>query len=306
MANRKTPRKIDLTATPVGDVFDAFMVARQAMAVTPATLIYYRKKLAPFVQWCGENGAPTIGEVTAAHVRSHIVSLQQQGLAPYTVHGAARAIKAFVRFAADDGYISSAPRFAMPKLPKTILPAFEPSQIKRLLNVCDDRDRLIVLFLLDTGVRASEFVALNGGDIDLSTGAVLVREGKGQKQRMVYMGAKTRRELAKYWRDYGRPAKADPVWVSLTTGNRLTGDGLRQLLQRIGERAGVEHCNPHSFRRSFALFCLRSGMDVYSLQRLMGHSDLQVLRRYLDQTELDISTAHKAHGAVDSVLRGAV
>ena len=90
----------------------------------------------------------------------------------------------------------------MPKVPKKILPAFEAAEVARMLDVCTDtRDRLIILTLLDTGLRLSEFVALNGGDIDDRTGSVFVREGKGQKQRTVYIGARTRRELGRYWRE---------------------------------------------------------------------------------------------------------
>ena len=216
------------------DAFQTFVTSRQAMGVSPQTLIYYNKKLLPFIEWCNGNGTPTIGDVTATNVRTYIVSLQQRKLAPHTVHGHARAIKALLSCVAD-GLLTVAPQFAMPKLPKEILPAFDANDVMRLLNACDDdRDRLIVLFLLDTGVRASEFVALNGSDIDLATGAVMVRRGKGAKGRMVYLGAKTRRELTRYWREYGKPASGDPVWESLTTGNRLTGDGLRQLLQRLG------------------------------------------------------------------------
>jgi site-specific recombinase XerD len=277
------------------------------MGVSPQTLVYYDKKLYPFVQWCSASGMPNIEDVTATGVRTYIVSLQQRNLAPSTVHGYARTIKALLSFCAADGLIDVAPRFVMPKVPQEILAAFTPSDVVRLLNACNDpRDRLIVLFLLDTGVRASEFVALNGSDIDLATGGVMVRKGKGSKGRMVYLGAKTCRELTRYWREYGKPASNDPVFESLTTSNRLTGDGLRQLLQRLGDRAQVENCHPHTFRRTFALWSLRAGMDVFSLQRLMGHSDLQVLRRYLDQTDLDIATAHQQHGAIDAVLGRAV
>ena len=85
--------------------------------------------------------------------------------------------------------------------------------------------------------------------------------GKGAH---VYLGARTRRELAKYWRAEGEPASNRPVWVNLNTGGRLTESGLRQMLARLGELAGVQHCHPHTFRRTFALWSLR-GMNIHVL-----------------------------------------
>ena len=303
MAKQKTPQVAQQQTTSLGDAYAAFIVARQALNVTPRTLGYYADKLRPFVTHCEQSNVATIDQVTAAGVRAYLVGLQRRGLAPATVHGAARAIRAFLRFCAADGLIADAPQFAMPKLPKKVLPAFEPADVARLLEAANERDRLIVLVLLDTGLRASELIALDGGDLDTTSGAVLVREGKGRKARTVYLGAKTRRELERYWRQAGRPAAARPVWTSATSGARLTDSGLRQLLQRLGERAQVDHCHPHTFRRTFALWSLRGGMDIHTLAALMGHADIAVLRQYLALSGQDLQRAHQAAGPVDRMLR---
>ena len=79
----------------------------------------------------------------------------------------------------------------------------------------------------------------------------------------------------------------------------MTDSGLRQLLERIGLRAGVAHCHPHTFRRTFALWSLRNGMSIFHLQRLMGHADVTMLRRYLDLLHAGLQTAHAEHGVVD-------
>jgi integrase/recombinase XerD len=72
-------------------------------------------------------------------------------------------------------------------------------------------------------------------------------------------------------------------------------------LKRLGKRAGVEHCHPHTFRRTFALWSLRAGMSIYHLQRLMGHADITVLRQYLDLVTEDVQAAHQAAGIVDKL-----
>jgi site-specific recombinase XerD len=144
-------------------------------------------------------------------------------------------------------------------------------------------------------------VALGIGDVDLTSGAVIVREGKGGKSRMAFFGAKSRRELVRYLRHRQDTTPDAPLWTT-SGGTRLTYSGLRQIVRRRAEKAGVDTLSLHSFRRAFALYALRNGAHIYSLQRLMGHSDLTVLRRYLKQTEADLQEAHRRAGSVDSLL----
>ncbi len=81
----------------------------------------------------------------------------------------------------------------------------------------------------------------------------------------------------------------------------MTKDGLRSILRRRADYAGVEAPSPHDFRRAFALAMLRAGVDVLSLQRLMGHSSLAVLQRYVKQTDLDGQRAHAKGSPVESL-----
>ena len=136
MSKKKTTRSTQEQSTLIGDAYDAFVVARQAQNVTRQTLTYYAYQLRPFIADCEQSNVATVDLVTAATVRAYLVSLQRRGLAPYTVHGAARAIRAFLRFCAEDGLIDAAPVFSMPKLPKKILPAFEAPDVARMLDAC--------------------------------------------------------------------------------------------------------------------------------------------------------------------------
>ncbi len=99
------------------------------------------------------------------------------------------------------------------------------------------------------------------------------------------------------------PADDAPLFPSVRGQDQhLTASGLLIALTKIGKRAKVEHCHPHTFRRTFALFSLRSGMDVMRLAALMGHSELGVLRQYLDFNLDDLEDAHAEHGAVDNMI----
>jgi len=130
--------------------------------------------------------------------------------------------------------------------------------------------------------------------------AVAVQRGKGGKPRAVFLGAKSRRAVLRYLRKRGSP-EAGPLWVTVT-GGRLTYSGLRQIVRRRAVAADVPVPSLHSFRRAFALACLRNGVDLVSLQRMLGHADLSVIRRYLAQTTEDLQEAHRKGGPVDRLL----
>ena len=174
---------------------------------------------------------------------------------------------------------------------------------------------------MDTGLRATEFASLHVGSIDARSGLVTVF-GKGQKQRQVRVGATARGAIIKMlgYRAEAAPRSGAPrsgdaplrtAYDGLTgqevgAGERvrsLTMHGIQVLLRRLGERAGVTPCGPHRFRRTFALWCLRDGMDLHSLRVLMGHSTLAVLQRYLALAGEDVERAHAAHSPVDKLLR---
>jgi len=193
------------------------------------------------------------------------------------------------------------------KAPKVVLDPLEPisiQDVRALSNTCQrgdligERDRALFLFLLDTGARAREACNMNIKDVDLNTGAVMIRYGKGGKSRMVFIGRTTRRAMRGYLRQ--RHDSSPALFVSKDE-ERLTYDGLRQLLERRAKRAKLSNKPKlHGFRRAFALNMLRSGVDIFVLQRLMGHSDLQVLRRYLAQNDEDNQLAHMRGSPVDN------
>lgn len=297
----------DLTSGALALAYEAFLLDCEARRLSPKTLRYYRQQLEPFLEALKGQGIKTPGQITANHVRRYYVLLQRRGLAEASVHAAARAIRAFCNFMVYEGMLEESPlkRVKMPKQTQQLLPAFTPEEAERILAACKfDRDRAIVLCLLDSGCRLSEFVALNVGDFDLKSGVVKVRHGKGRKQRVVFLGARARKVLIKYLMQRGEFKPSDPLWLSLTTGERLTDHGLRMLTRTLRADTGIKHCHPHTFRRTFALWSLRSGMNIYALQQIMGHSDLQILRRYLALVEEDLQEAHRNHGAVDNMLGG--
>ena len=286
------------------DALDLFILDCQSRRFTEHTLRFYRGRLGLFLDWCNDNGVTTLDDLTPHIIRRYLVSLQERDLSSAYIHSHGRAIRTFCNYLVRDDLLSSSPfaKVKMPTLEKKILPALTDDEIATALQHCrHERDRVILLFLVDSGVRATECVALDVADANLKTGQVTVTQGKGRKDRSTFIGAKVRKRLKLYLMSRGEIGDDEPLFASLKGGGRLTYYGLAQMLKVLRRDSGIDGLSAHACRRTFAINCLRNGMDIFVLARLMGHSDIHVLRQYLDLLRDDLQNAHNRHGPVDNL-----
>jgi site-specific recombinase XerD len=292
-----------IVAGTVHNTVSGFLIDRRSQGLSHNTLRIYTKELGYFLEFLDQQGVVLLEEVTPNVIRLYMLSLSEKRN-PGGCRVAYRVIRTFtywVEQESDGEYRSPVRKVKAPKVADQPLMPANLDDLKKMLDTCGKeffgcRDRAIILCLLDSGCRASEFISVNLVDVDLISGAVLIRAGKGGKIRNVFVGQKAKRVLRSYLRQRNDTNPA--LWVN-DEGERLTYWGLRQIIRRRAERAGVKEPPLHSFRRAFAINMLRAGMDIFSLQKLMGHADLQVLRRYLAQTTADIAQAYRMGSPVD-------
>ncbi len=288
---------------------ESFLIDRKAQGLSTDTIELYTKKLKYFLRYCERQALTQISQITSDFIRRFLLELSETHN-PGGVHACFRPLRTMLYWIEEeeimpDGWKNPIRRVKAPKLPIDPIEPIQIEEIHQLLKTCKSnysgaRDQAMILGLLDTGARAKEFLNINLEDVDLATGAVMIRQGKGRKPRMVFLGRKSIRAIRRYlrYRRDNHPA----LWVSIH-GERMTYTALRGILRRRAEQIGMKSIpTPHDFRRAFALMMLRNGVDIFALQKLMGHSDLQVLRRYLAQTDEDIHTAHMRGSPVDSNL----
>ena len=198
----------------------------------------------------------------------------------------------------------------IPKAPQKVIPTFSESQIQALLGVIHTptpvgfRDWTMVLTLLDTGLRASELVGLTVKNVNLDDGIVKVY-GKGAKERIVPIGARVQKAIWKYLQRY-RPQPANPRCANLfltRSGEPITVNRLETIIENYGGKARIKgiRCSPHTFRHTFAISYLRNGGDVFSLQRILGHSSLDVVRAYVNLAEADVKACHRRYSPADNM-----
>lgn len=291
---------------PISREIISFLVDRQARRLSPRTISFYGDELRWLEKWLGSQGVFNMVQIDTEMIRKYLIHLSESRNAGGQ-HASFRAIKAWMNWFEleldDDNWKNPMRKIQGPKVDKEVLAGVPLENLNALLRTCDysyagQRDRAILLTLLDSGLRRNELLALRICDLNIQTGAVQVINGKGGKNRTVYVGARTRKTIIRYLRDRKNYDDQDPLFVTLT-GGRLGQDGLRQIIRRRAERAGVEEPRIHDFRRSFAIESLRNGMDLVTLMHLMGHTSTTVLQRYLKLLETDLQAAHRRASPVD-------
>jgi len=215
------------------------------------------------------------------------------------------ALKVFFNWSVAEGDIETSPMAALkkPKAPKKVVEAIQPTDVTRLLSAVNGRDynsirnKAILLLALDSGLRLSEITGLRISDMQSE---VLTVIGKGSKQRVVRIGAKTQKAVWRYLMvRENRNNGTDILWLS-KDGQPLQAHGIQQMIVKLGWRLGI-NVSPHKLRHSFALYYLRNGGDVFTLQTLLGHSTLEIVKGYLGSLSSDDAiNSHRRFSPMDN------
>ncbi len=290
----------DPFAVGLGAAVDLFIAAKAAEGASPRTLEWYRYINGRAVRRFGPT-RPLDG-VGAAELRAWLLELRQT-LAPESIAGYVRGLKAFGNWCAAEE-LGTAPGFRAlrrPRVPRRLIAPFTDAELQRLLAIAEPRERAIVLLLLDTGLRLAEVTPLRVGDLR-PDGTIRVM-GKGSKERIVPLGVTARRAVVRYVAGRGAARPGDALFVG-ARGRPIQRRTLQRAIADLGRRAGVgTRCSPHTFRHTFARSFLVNGGDVFSLQQILGHTTLDMVRRYVSLTEADLVARHRAASPADRLAR---
>lgn len=270
----------------LSDAIEGYLLFKATRA-SPETIKTDTVMLRQFLQW---RAVCDVKEVTADDVRRYLAYHLGRGLSRHTVRRHLAVVASLYAWLVSPevalAEVNPARAVPAPKLPQQKIKSLTHDQITALVAATDHtrlkrRNRAIVLFLLDTGARASETAGVRLADVDFQSGRVRV-EGKGKKQRYVYLG---KRALSALWL-YVKEERPDPAQVG-DDHLFLSNDGypfsrrtVRSVCGSLGRLAGF-HVYPHQFRHTAAIEHLRHGMDLVSVQHLLGHESIDVTQGYL-------------------------
>lgn len=271
------------------------------------TLEAYRSALGKFEAYAADAGVTFAEDVTRTLTRAYASHLTD-ALNPGGAHARLRPLKTFFLWLEAEEVLTRSPmaRVSLPKLPRAILPAVGPEDVRVLMVAAQRsrhplRNRAVLAVLYDTGLRVSELCGLRVGDVQPG-GRLNVQQAKGSRSRVVPISRVATRHLSRYLQAE-RPASALEE-VFLTSAEAGMGrDTVKQLLERLCRSAGTPAYSPHCFRRGFAVNYLRNSGDVFTLQRILGHASLEMTNRYAVLHDDDLKDVHLRASPMSGVGR---
>jgi integrase/recombinase XerD len=274
--------------------------------VSPNTLAAYRRDLMRFQRWRKASTPEPIEKLQLQTLLGYVDHLVESGLAPNSVGRHLASLSTFYRFLIFEGRMAEnvAKLLVAPAVWDRLPTVLSPAAVDRLLSAPDPgtrlgrRDRGVLETLYATGCRASEVVGLRPGDLDLETGRARC-VGKGDKERIVLLGARAREAILEYLRR-DRPAllvrypAAETVFLA-RSGRPLSRLEIWRIVKRHTLRAGLAanlNVSPHTLRHSFATHMLAGGADLRAVQELLGHASIATTQIY---TRVELSRLRAVH-----------
>lgn len=273
---------------------------------SPATIEAYRSDLKLFRKFLRSDGtSQAIEEITPEVLRRYIAAMSSAGLAASTRARRLYALRSLWQYLETADLVSSNPtrKVATPRREQRLPTYLSAEECARLLAACDDnhyvdlafRDRAILTVLIYQGLRRAELLGLRLGDVNLDAMTLLVRRGKGGKSRLLPLATQTAAAVED-WLEF-RPSSSDGALFVTRGGKPMSPTDLNRMFRRTVERSGVrrEDVTLHTLRHTFATLLLKEGVDVRSLQRLLGHASIETTAQYLHLQTEDLRGALALH-----------
>lgn len=271
-----------------------FVASKKAVNRQTETLKQYSREIYNMLDFLGKR----LEDITGMDLRYYYgVMRERRGIKMSTMQTRLHYLSSFWDFLITEELVHSNPvkKVGLLKIEKTIKKPYTAEEMEALrVNCMTLRDRALVEFLYSTGVRVSELVSLNVGDIEMGKQELIVY-GKGSKERKTYLTDGAKFYLRRYLQERG--AKTDePLFVTLDSPhNRLTVAGVQYMLRQLGKRADVKNVHPHRFRRTIATDLLSRGMPIEQVKEFLGHEKLDTTMIYCTVKTESVRASHKKY-----------
>lgn len=289
--------------------FEQFQKQNQLKNLSQGTIEFYSSKARRFFVFL-EDVEQSVDSITEETVEDYIFWMKDRGLSDTTINTNLRMVRAFLNWCMDKGYLEHFP-IKLIRADEPIKEPYTEEELEKLLKApnrkscsfAEYRNWVIVNFLLGTGCRASTLVNLKIEDINFSDGTVLFRHMKARNQQVVPLTRALTKLLEEYLM-YRDGAPSDPLFVS-EYGVQMTVDALGNAVWAYNHKRGVEKTSLHLFRHTYAKLYIQAGGDPFRLQKLLGHSDLAMTRKYVALYADDLKANYDALNPLEQMTHNA-
>ena len=318
-----TQIKVEQEAKNLSEFIDYYDICNRAEDKSPKTVDWYNANLKCFHNYLKIRHLPdTLDDIDIKVLRQYVLYLlkknkyqghpitpeKQEPLSASSVHGHVRTLRAFFSWLVSEGLIVTNPAKDLkpPKVYQKIVSTLSDDEIRTILAVftpmhsSNARNQTLFMLMIDTGLRMGELINLKMNDVHMNEGLLKVI-GKGKKERIVPMGSNAQRALQRYLFRY-RPkpfnSSIDNVFLSIM-GKQLTDNSVKLIFSRLVKRSGVSRLHAYLCRHTFATRFLVNGGDVFTLQQILGHSTLEMVRRYVNLASNHVAIQHQKFSPLD-------
>lgn len=295
------------------ELLRSYDLAMALRGFTPATRRSYTKTACAFLRWLEGRGLVAVAELTRPEVQAwqrhlyHHRTRQGRPLTVRTQYTLLAMMQEFCSWLVKSGRLAANPAadVDLPRLPKRLPQVLTVAEVERLLAQADLgtalglRDRAVLEVLYSTGMRRGEAVGLTVDALDGERGVVHIRDGKGQRDRVVPIGVRALRWVERYRRTVRSALVGDPqqgrLFVRLD-GRAMSEDELGHRFWLYRHAAGITKPGAcHQLRHAFATHLLEGGCDVRLIQAMLGHQKLETTAQYTQVSIRQLQAAHAAH-----------
>lgn len=263
-----------------------FLIEQQVRGNSPKTQKHYFRCLGLFERFQSPKN-PDISAVSVSDCKAYYIHLSNRNVSSVTVQTYIRALRAFLSWCYLEGYISEniPKKFRLPKAQKKKIDILTDSEVEQLFRCLSGRDFIsirnycIVALMIDSGLRLNEVVTIRRDKIHIAEGYAIVN-GKGNKERFVPLGLNSKRALLRYCAIVPNKEKETPLFVKDTL-IPIKESTVKQLFRKLKSRSGIPRLHPHLLRHTFATRYIERGGDIYSLQSILGHTSLEMVKKYV-------------------------
>lgn len=284
---------------------DDFIIDQKFKGNSNKTQLYYSGSIGIFVRYIGEN--TDLEDIKLPTLRNYYNYLVDRKLSSNTIQTYIRALRTFLTWCYEQDYMSiNLPeKFKLPKAQRKEIDVLTDAEVKTLFSLFNTkylihlRNYCMCALMIDSGLRMNEVVTLRCSLLKLTEGYCIV-DGKGNKQRVVPLGINTRRMLMRYLAR--RPAIADTDYVFLMSNLKpISISTVKQLFRKLKKKSGISRLRAHLLRHTFATRYLEYGGDMYALQQILGHTSLEMVKRYVHTTHKKIVPKFPEYSPLDNL-----
>jgi len=287
---------------------DEFIIDRKVKGYSDYTIQSYSQKLPYFIDAYGP-GRPISG-VTLDSLKQYYLELSKRDITSITKQSYIRELRAFLNWCHEEGYIQDKlpDKFRLPKAKRKVIDILTDDEIQRLLIALSGdtriklRNRCICLLMLDSGLRLNEVISLTVDNVKLNDGYIIA-DGKGNKQRVVPLGRYTRSILTEYMNPRARPVTYSDSAFLTVEGRSITRTTIKQMFRKLKKQTGIPRLRAHLLRHTFATYYLENGGDIYTLQVILGHTTLEMVKQYVHVTHKKLVAGFPNYSPMDNLVK---